>query len=93
MHLQGAEANALPASSAMSAPPTTSRFQQRKEMKAQMYATSNERETEGVMSRRQVSSQASYVPRAGSDWKGAAWGLSSTKVGGAQKKTKGDYIP
>jgi hypothetical protein len=30
--------------------------------------------------------QATYVPRVGGDWKGRAWGLSSTKIGGKQAR-------
>lgn len=33
-----------------------------------------------------VSPQATYVPRVGGDWKGRAWGLASTKVGGKQAR-------
>eukprot|EP00967_Tisochrysis_lutea_P029888 scaffold35009_cov24-Tisochrysis_lutea.AAC.2 len=33
-----------------------------------------------------IRSQMNYAPRVGSDWKGKAWGLASTKVGGRRAK-------
>jgi len=64
-----------------------SRWQQRKAAKAMMYAMSNEQSGDAVASRRLVASSNKYVPQV-QNWKGQAWGLASTKVGGRQDASK-----
>ncbi|KOO29335.1 hypothetical protein Ctob_006248 [Chrysochromulina tobinii] len=63
-----------------------SRWQQRKAMKVMMYAMSDEQRGD-VASRRMQAQSAKYVPQV-QNWKGEAWGLASTKVGGRQDPSK-----
>ena len=61
-----------------------SRWKQRQAAKSMMYAMSSEGSGGSVAARRQHSIAAKYEPPTSNEWKGQAWGLASTKVGGKQ---------